>query len=73
MVLVALLAAVSSTSPGRAQTPDTLESAQWLFTSTKVAYAVDRWRFYGDMQFRLNNNWRALDQWLVAPRTPTYG
>lgn len=41
------------------------ETQQWLFTSTKVAYAVNKWRFYGDMQFRLTNGWRELDQWLI--------
>jgi len=71
-MLVLVVIAVPATA--RTQSADTLDSKQWLFTSTKVAYAVNKWRFFGDMQFRLNENWRELDQWLVelsATYSPT--
>lgn len=48
-----------------AQAAPDVESQQWLFASTKVSYAVDQWRFYGDAQFRLDGNWRELNQYLA--------
>lgn len=46
------------------------ESQQWLFASTKVSYAVGKWRVYGDAQFRLKANWRELDQYLLEVASP---
>ena len=48
-----------------AQAPPEATSQQWLFASTKVSYAVDKWRFFGDAQFRLDANWRELNQYLA--------
>jgi hypothetical protein len=46
------------------------ESQQWLLASTKVSYAVDKWRVYGDAQFRLKADWRELDQYLLEVAAP---
>jgi hypothetical protein len=49
----------------QAQAPAEATSQQWLFASTKVSYAVGEWRLYGDAQFRLDGNWRQLNQYLT--------
>jgi hypothetical protein len=52
-----------------AQAAPDAESQQWLLASTKVSYAVGEWRLYGDAQFRLDGNWRELNQYLAEAAT----
>jgi hypothetical protein len=64
-VAVVFSALGAASSCLQAQALPVAESQQWLFASTKVSYAVDEWRFYGDAQFRLDGNWRELSQYLA--------
>ncbi len=67
-VAMALQCGIAGADLG-AQTVE-VESRQWLFASTKVSYAVGKWRVYGDVQFRLKGDWRELDQYLLEVASP---
>jgi hypothetical protein len=36
-----------------------------LFVGNKVAYGLDKWKYSGELQFRVKNDMQALDNWFV--------
>jgi hypothetical protein len=46
-------------------TGDRQENDQLLATATKVNYAAGKWRSSGELQFRLDEDYRALNVWYV--------
>jgi hypothetical protein len=60
LLLLALPATVLAQEPGEPTERDRL-----LATSAKVNYALDKWRYSGEFQVRLDENMRALNLWYV--------
>ncbi len=62
---VLLLSALIFFSFGFLNGQNTVNWDNQIYLGNKVAFGKDKWRFSGELQTRLENNFQSLDNWYV--------